>query len=987
MPLPPLLTLTGSTPLIGRRQPWAVLEQAWAAAAGGARRVVLVPGEAGAGKTRLVTEFARSVHARGATVLYGTCSEEQTVPYQPFAESLDHVFTTVDRSTIAARFGDGARELTRLLPRRAADLGLPQPAGRGDPDTERARLFGAVIGAVAEIARHHPLLLVLDDLHWARRPSIDLLVQLAHDQSLANVLVVGSYRSAPADTDEALRAALPDLIRLPGVTRLVVTGLDADGIEAFVAAAAGHSVGTGLAAAVDVLARETDGNPFLLVELWQHLVDSGRIRRADGQWAVAGSLADVASPEPVREVVAARLGRLDAVTRRLLELAAVVGPTFDPAVLAAAGRTPVGEVLTGLDVATASRIVGEYGGHSYRFAHELIRRSVYDDLASADRRRLHLDVAGALEGEDGLAGEVAQHLAAAVPLVDSRAAVQAARRAASEATAAVAYDDAARFLEMALEVAPEGRVDLLLELADATMRAGDVAGAKQRCLDAHDLAERTGDDRRRVAAALAYSKASWRDARDGATSVDLLRDALPLAEDELTRVQVQASLARALALSGEGEVARMLVEDFMRSARAMDEPLVERLTYDALSYVPWTPQSLGYQLTSMREWVQAARASGDIEWEAGATSKMLYGEVLAGEMDAARASVKQQRELARRLGQPLFEVLGSQAQAMLAIGEGRFADAEALASEADDIGRTLTNASPGGYGVQLFAIRREQGRLGEALPVVEAVTRLGRSGAAWRPALAVMYAELGLLDEARAELDVLVADRLAAVSRDALWLGALSYLSDACRATGHRAGAAAVYDELIAWRGLVVEVGHLLAAHGAVDRYLGQLAAVLGHEREAEIHFDSALRLDTASRMPVWLAHTQLEYGLVLAGRDRPADVRRGRELLEACLTAARRLGMAAVAKRATRALDARPVDDAQATVAAVTGLTDRELAVLSLIAAGRSNREIGELLHISQHTAANHVRSILMKTQSANRTEAAAWALQRGVVAPLSPR
>ncbi len=428
IPLPPLLTLAGSTPLVGRQQAWAVLEQAWATAAGGARRVVLVPGEAGAGKTRLVTEFARSVHAGRAAVLYGTCSEEQTVPYQPFAESLDHVFATVDRTTIAARFGDGARELARLLPRRAADLGLPQPAGHGDPDSERARLFGAVIGAVAELARHHPVLLVLDDLHWARRPSIDLLVQLAHDQSLTNVLVVGSYRSAPADTDEALRAALPDLIRLPGVTRLVLTGLDAEGIEAFVAAAAGHTVDTGLAAAVDVLARETDGNPFLLVELWQHLVDSGRIRRTNGHWTVAGSLADVASPEPVREVVAARLGRLDAGTRRLLELAAVVGPTFDPAVLAAAGATAVADVLAGLDIAAASRIVGEYGGRGYRFAHELIRRSVYDDLASADRRRLHLAVAEALDlpGEDVLAGEIARHLAAAVPLVDSRAAARGA---------------------------------------------------------------------------------------------------------------------------------------------------------------------------------------------------------------------------------------------------------------------------------------------------------------------------------------------------------------------------------------------------------------------------------------------------------------------------------------------------------------------------------------------------------------------------------
>ena len=243
IPLPPLLTLVGSIPLVGRREPWSALQQAWSAAAAGARHVVLVPGEAGAGKTRLLTEFARHVHASGATVLYGTCSEEQSVPYQPFAEALDHVLATLDTATVIKRFGVGAPELARLVPRRASDLGLPLPVGHGDPDAERARLFGAVIAAVAELARERPVLLVLDDLHWARRPTVDLLAQLVNDQTLTNVLIVGSYRSAPADTGEALRAALPDLRRLPGVTRLPVTGFDLDGIEEFVVAAAGHAVG------------------------------------------------------------------------------------------------------------------------------------------------------------------------------------------------------------------------------------------------------------------------------------------------------------------------------------------------------------------------------------------------------------------------------------------------------------------------------------------------------------------------------------------------------------------------------------------------------------------------------------------------------------------------------------------------------------------------------------------------------------------------
>ena len=420
IPLPPLLTLVDSFPLVGRHEAWNALDEAWSSAAEGARQVVLVPGEAGAGKTRLLTEFARHVHAGGGTVLFGTCSEDQTVPYQPFAEALDHVLGVIDPATAIERFGAGASELARLVPQHAADLGLPLPVGHGDPDAERARLFGAVIGAITELASDRPLLVVIDDLHWARPPTIDLLGQLVHDQRLTNVLVVLSYRSTPADTGDALRSLFPDLRRLPGVTRVPVTGFDVRGITEFVAAATGHDVGSELGEAVDVLARQTDGNVFLLVEMWQHLVDSELVRQRNGRWTVAGPLTDVPSPEGVREVVAARLERLDTDVRSVLETASVVGTTFDPVVVAPILGAPVATVLSTLDIAVQSRLVGEYGSCSFRFAHELIRRSVYDGLGNAQRRRTHLAAALALDDlSTEHAAEVAQHMVAAVPLADA----------------------------------------------------------------------------------------------------------------------------------------------------------------------------------------------------------------------------------------------------------------------------------------------------------------------------------------------------------------------------------------------------------------------------------------------------------------------------------------------------------------------------------------------------------------------------------------
>ena len=979
-PLPPLLTVGGVVPFVARAAPWSELEATWTAADAGARRVVLVAGDAGTGKTRLLAEFARAVHARGAAVLYGACSEEQTVPYQPFVEALDPLLpggAYADPPPLRVEMSD----LARLVPGRAAAVDRSGPTGLGDLDAERARMFRAVSAAIAEIARDQPLLVVLDDLHWARRPTMDLLTHVVRDQALTNVMIVGSYRSTPSDMGDALRWVLPDLHRLPGVARLRLAGLDPLGVADFVAAAAGHPVAAGppLAAAglegiVDVLTRQTDGNAFLLVELWLHLIESGHVQRRQGHYVVVHPPTEIVSPDGVREVVAARLARLDAVDRELLETASVIGRAFSPSLLAAAADATVDEVLSTLDVAVRSRLVDDDESGTFRFGHELIRRSIYDGLGVAERRRRHRAIALALEGVAEAVAEHARHLLAAVPLVASSDAVAAATRAANAAARAVAFDDAAYILEAALAATSDGRESLLLPSARALMRSGDVAGAKARCLEAHDLAKRNGDDTLQVASALAFGDATWRDLRDMDVATALLRGALELVGDDATRVRIQTSLTRAMAIAGEGEAARVLGEDALRAARQLDDTELVRHALDALSYAPWTPQTLTQQLAYIREAVDTARLSGDHEWASLGIGKLLYGEITAGELTAARETAARQSQLTVQSGQPLFAALDYQANALLAIGEGRFIDAERLAEAADALTRTQAGAAPGGYGVQIFSIRREQGRLAEARPVVEAVARLDRQRSAWRPALAVMYAELGFADEAAAELTVLTADRLAAVPRDALWVGALSYLADTCRVVGDQQAAAAVYDELVAWRGLVVQVGFLLAAHGAVDRYLGELAAVLGWEREAEIHFEAALRLDGATEMPVWLAHTQLAFGRFLAARGRPADAGRRTGLLAAALATAERVGLPAIAT-AARAL-AAPTE----RPSAAAGLTEREVDVVRLVAHGCSNREIAARLHISQHTAANHVRSILMKTACANRTEAATWALRQGI-------
>jgi DNA-binding CsgD family transcriptional regulator len=246
----------------------------------------------------------------------------------------------------------------------------------------------------------------------------------------------------------------------------------------------------------------------------------------------------------------------------------------------------------------------------------------------------------------------------------------------------------------------------------------------------------------------------------------------------------------------------------------------------------------------------------------------------------------------------------------------------------------------------------------------------------WRPGLAALLAELGMEDEARAELALVRAEGFDTL-RASLWVAALSYLADACAAVGDEDLAALVYPELAPLGGANLVIGHGVACYGAADRYLGMLAATLGdHDRACE-HFEQALDFNRRMGATTWVAHTLCAYGRELHARGRNGDRARATALISEAAALAERIGLPTVLARA-RALGAR---DARSSTPP-DGLSWREVDILRLVAAGRSNREIGEQLFISGHTVANHVRSILRKTGAANRTEAAGYAYRHALVA-----
>ena len=988
VPLPGLVSLAGPYRFVGRTAEWNSLEAAWGEALRGARQAVLVGGEPGAGKTRLVTEFARTVHRRAGVVLYGLCSDDFELPYQPFAEALDHLVAATGPGDVLDIAGPGAPDLAKLVPRLAAEQ-VEAGAGptAGDSEAERYRLFEAVVELLGALVRRRPVLLVLDDLHWAGRPTLQLLEHLLRSAVVANLCLVGTYRTAPADIDEPLREALPDLRRLPGVRRVALGGFDRTGVEEFVAAIAGHDVGDDLEPLVDALLSHTDGNAFLISELWQHLVDTRRLVLAGGRWRVAGRLDVVESPEAVRDVVGQRVAALPERSRSLLDVASVAGASFELELIAeAAGMSP-SAALEALEPALSSRLLEEAGG-VVRFAHALVQRSVEDGLSASDRRRQHLEVGEALvtrHGEQRL-DQIARHFLAAVPLAPAAAAVGYARRAAREALGSVAYEHAVGLLEAALSRVGDGvgRADLLLDLAEARMKAGDTAGSVEAAAQAAELARGRGDGGRLVRAALLYEEATWRGARFGAAAEQLVRESLPHAPDETTQAHLLAGCSRALALSGRDEEALATAEDAIAFARRLGDPAALCQALLGPLFARWTPEASARQDDCAREAAALAASLGDDESQLYATNKMFIAPMLRGDLREARRILAEHGRLTQKVRQPLFFLLELQVRSTVALCEGRLDEAEACAEEAGNWGHLLPHAG-GAYGVQLFEIRRQQGRLDEARPLVEAVARLGREGATWRAGLAALYAELDMLDEAAAMLPALVADDLAAVPRDSLWCGSLAYLADAAVATGDRDAAAVLYRMILPYRGLTL-LTPSLSCHGAADRYLGTLAGVLQRGREAAAHLEAAMAFDDRSGARTWAAHSRYELGRLLARRGRRDDEGRARALLTEALDLADEIGMTGLAQRCRRELE-RLESTPQGSLQDV-GLTAREVAVLRLLADGCTNREVGAELSISQHTAANHVRAILLKTGCVNRTEAAAWALRRGLATdgPTSP-
>jgi DNA-binding SARP family transcriptional activator len=898
----PLESARGGHAFVGRAAEASLLHDAWREAAGGKRRLVVLAGEAGIGKTRLAAELAGHAHRDGAVALYGRFEEEAPAPYQPVVQMLRGWAGGASLAPLAVRLGPRAAELGIVLP----EFG-PATSGDGgslrglDLGAQRLRLFDALAALLAEIAGAAPLLVVLDDVHWADLPTLQLIGHLVRAPAPEGALFLATARAE--EGSEALRTLLAGLRREGMLQRIDLAGLDAVETGALVSALGGRPA---TPAFVEQLHGETDGNPFFIEEVVHHLAG------ADGRLGEAVALDEAGVPEGVREVTGRRLARLGEPAREMLATAAVIGREFDFDVLEEVGPLRGDELVAALEEAVAALVLREDPERvgRYAFGHALMRATLYDGLSALRRARLHSRAGEALIARRGgqldpHLGQLAHHFALAAPVDRPERAVDFALAAGRRADRLLAWEEAAGHYQAALrarELAGAAddrmRCELLLALGSSQERAGvpqmrttfSAAGATARAL---------GDPALLGRAALGYAGRWSQLGRVEEDVAALLQEALGALgeEDSPLRARLLARLALELYYAGDPQRRLALSEDAVALARRLGDPLTLAICLDARHYALWRPETVQERLAVAAELRRIAGAVGDPELELEGAGWTVVDLLELGDVAGADVQIAAASRLAATLHRPLYEWWTSLFRCARAQMDGRFDDAERLAQETLAIGqRGQAENAVHVFAQAMFNIRREQGRLAEVEESVHGFIAMYPAVPAWRCTRALMYLELGREEAARSEFEAMARAGFDALPRDAQWLIAMTLLAEVCGRLGDAARAAELYEPLVPYAGRNVIVGRAATCNGSASRHLGILAGTIGEWERAERHFEDALAMHEAMGARPFVARTQVSWAEMELARG---DVSRARDRLAEAIVLADALGMSALGTRA----------------------------------------------------------------------------------------
>ena len=1007
-------TLTSAT-FVGRTEELARLAAAADRAAAGTPTAVVVGGEAGVGKTRLVGELVASARQAGATVLVGGCVElgGEGLPFAPLIEALRGFVRDLDEPELAQLVPGRARvELARLLPELGPGGPGPDAAGSwvGGPGaeprgsglgSEQRRLFELLLVLLERLGSERPAVLVVEDLHWADRSTRDLLAFLVRNLRHGRLLLVMTYRSDELHRSHPLRPFLAELDRGRRAERLELARFGRDEVAAQLAGIQGTPAPPELTERIHA---RSDGNAFFVEEL------------------AATAAADGELPPSLRDTLLARIELLAEPTQQVLGVAAAAGARVGHDLLAEVAGLPDAELLAGLREAVSAHVLlvaaddGAYG-----FRHALVKEAVYAELLPGERTRLHARFAAALAGRDaggdpGLAAELAWHWYAAH---DLERALPAAVEAGRAAERAFAYAEAQRQFERALELwdrvpgatAGLDKAELLARAGEAAANAGAadravalVRGALAEVAPGRDpllagqLTERLGFHLRIAG-------------RPGA--MEAYQEAIGLVPPGPTveRARVLAGLGQALMLRARFAEAIATCEEAIQVARAAGSPAVETHALCSLGTAMARIEDPDDGLAALGEARRLAAELGLAKDEALACVNLsdLLNDL--GRLEEAVVVAMEGIEVATAAGlRRTFGVFLAGNAAAALYNQGRWDETAELTAAYLELGddedlNTVTLRQ------SMAMLDAGRGHFESALGHVRAARRLAGDefiAVQYPPNLAAAEAEVaawrGRLEEAAAA----VAGGLAALQGPLVDLRACLLLAIGLRVEGERARLATarhdhetltdarlVADELVQWARGTFAGSRVAWRRAVLATCEAEWARVQGEPDPERWLAAVAAWEESGHPYPLAVARWRAAEALLAGRGDRTlvAELLRrshatasglGAEPLRGELERLARLGRVDLRPRDPSGAPAgptpEPTDAAAAGVA--LGLTARELEVLTLVAEGRSNRQVAEALFISAKTASVHVSNILAKLGVASRVEAAAVAHRHGLLA-----
>jgi class 3 adenylate cyclase/tetratricopeptide (TPR) repeat protein len=890
-----------SSTFVGRGDEHEQLLAAWSAiVGGGSGRMMLLAGEPGIGKTTLASRFASEVYDAGALVVYGRSDEDLGVPYQPWIEALTPLVATMPEPVLSAHVAARGAHLARLVPDTATRLSVEVPAGV-DAEAERFVLFGCVTDLLARVSERQPVLVVLDDLHWADRATVQLLRHLVTAPQPMRVGVLGTFRDTDVVSGDPISELLAGLHREGGASRIVLRGLTDLDVLAMLELVAGHEMTDDGVALRDALVAETAGNPFFVGEILRHLVESGAIsRRDDGRWVADPNLRAAGLPVSVREVIGRRLATLGPDAARVLALGSVIGRDFDLGLLAAVAQMDEDAALDVCETAvTAAVLHPTEVPERYTFAHALIEHTLYEGLSPTRRARAHRAVAEAIEATlgddpDARAGELAYHWGAAVQPTDTSKAIHYAQIAGDRALAQLAPDDAVRWYGQALELLdrtaypdPRRRAELLVGLGDAQRQCG-IAAHRETLLDATRLA----DDHDHVDLLVRAVLANNRGFASVTGGVDHGR--IAAIDRALERIGNHPSADRARLLALAAAERMYLVDLDERHGLAKQAVAVARASADraALAWalqLPFTsishPSTLELRIAWSDEGCEIADDLGEPAMQYWASNNGHVAAVERADDDAIGDHLRRLDALAARIPHATVHWNFASHRAMIAGLHGDLPEYERLAEAALTLG--VESGQPDAftiYGAQLASVRLHQGRLHELIPLVEQALADTPNLHAYRAALALAHALAGNTDQARRMLD---EDHTAGfpMPNDATWSTGLASWAETAVRVGAVDVAPLLRERLLPYHDQIVTTMATLMP--AVCHFLGRIDHLTGSYDDAERWFTEALQLHERIRSPLFIAYTHTALAGLLADRNHDADRTRARVLAQQALDAA----------------------------------------------------------------------------------------------------